>query len=186
MVSTDDEEIADVARQYGASVPFLRSGETSNDFATWSDVLSEILDVYRAKNESYDLACCLSATAPFVKKDYILTAANYLKNDSLVESVSVVSRFDYPIQRALAIRDGRLVMVWPENYSKRSQDLEPTYHDAGLFDFVRISAFLEQKTLFCRTAKAIVISSADCQDIDTLEDFEMAEQKFKATHSVLA
>jgi pseudaminic acid cytidylyltransferase len=182
MVSTDDDEIAAIAKTCGASVPFRRTREASRDEAGTTEVVVEVLSNYEAQGLHFELFCCLSATAPFVNAAYLEQAYEVLVEDSLIESVTLVTPFSYPIQRALSIRDGRFSMVWPENYSKRSQELEVMYHDCGLFDFVRLDAFSMQKRLFCNHAHAIIIPSSECQDIDTELDFKLAELKYQLLH----
>jgi len=184
MVSTDDEEIADIAKHFGAEVPFMRSAETSEDAAGQSEVMLEVLSKYTERGVQFDLLCCLSATAPFVSATRFQQACRLLLDDRSLESVSLVTPFAYPIQRALRIQNGRFSMMWPENYSKRSQDCETAYHDCGLFDFVRVESFIKQRRLYCEQALGIIIADSECQDIDTEYDFKLAELKYKLLHSI--
>lgn len=182
MVSTDDEEIADISKRFGASVPFMRSTSTSHDSSGLAEVMLEVLSMYAVGGLYFDFFCCLSATAPFVNPESLVQASRYLLDDHSLDSVSLVTAFSYPIQRALQIREGRFSMIWPENYSKRGQDFELTYHDCGLFDFVRVESFMDQKRLFCNNARGILVSDLECQDIDTEHDFKLAEIKYKLLH----
>lgn len=176
MVSTEDPEIADVARAHGANVPFFRSAENSTDMAMTAPVLIEVLERYAAAGRLFDTTCCLYPTAPFVTPARLREACARL-DSSDADGVVPVVRFSYPIQRALRMAEGRIEMFWPENYNRRSQDLEPAYHDAGQYYFLRTSALLVQRTLFPATALPIILGDADVQDIDSVEDWEMAEWK---------
>ena len=132
MVSTDDAEIADIAKQYGASVPFLRSAETANDFAILKDVLNEVLSEYKELGKEFDEICCILPTAPLVETADIIKSHEILEREKCISVVPVV-KYSYTIFRSLKIENGRLDMNWPENFPKRSQDLPDAYHDAGLF-----------------------------------------------------
>ena len=123
MVSTNDKEIADIAKKYGAKVPFYRYNETASDHASTEDVIEEVLENYKNMNVVFDNVCCIYATAPFITPDILSQAYSLLKaNDT--DGVFPVVKYGYPIQRALRIRNNRIQMIWPENESKRSQDLE--------------------------------------------------------------
>lgn len=176
MVSTDDEQIAQVAQQFGAKVPFMRSAQTANDYATLADVVEEVLLQYQQMGQQFDAVCCILATAPFIKKERIVEAYHKMLNEHY-DAVFPVVRFSYPIQRALRIENGRVSMFQPENFSKRSQDLEPAYHDSGQFYWMWVQAFMEQKRFFARNAGAIVLPESEVQDIDTEEDWKIAEMK---------
>ncbi len=147
MVSTDDSEIAEVAQKYGARVPFMRSAENSDDFATTDDVLVEVLEEYKKLGKNFEYACCLYPTAPFVTPQKLQQAFKLLV-ESQADSVFPVVAFSYPIWRSLRIENGRLVMNFPENLNKRSQDLAIAYHDAGQFYFFRVENFLTKKKNF--------------------------------------
>ena len=175
MVSTDDEEIAVIARQYGAKVPFMRSDKTSNDFATLADVVDEVLEYYKNEGKIFDCFCCILATAPFIKADDLIQAnARLTKTD--FDTIRPVVRFDYPIQRAFKISDEQEVsFFYPQYINSRSQDLEPAYHDAGLFYFGRCSKGLHDDN----KKGGIVISTERCQDIDDENDWRIAEFKYR-------
>ena len=178
MVSTDDKEIAEVSEKYGASIPFYRKQETSNDYAMLADVIVDVLLDYKKNGKTFDYVCCILATAPFINKNRIVQGFEILqKNDA--DSVLPVTRFSYPIQRALKISDEKLQMFWPENYDVRSQDLTPAYQDSGQFYWIKTKSFLEQKKLFAKKTFPLVIPEIEVQDIDTQEDWVMAESKYK-------
>lgn len=177
MCSTDDEEIASVARSLGAKVPFLRSPANSNDFAGTVEVLIEVLDQYKAAGKTFDYVCCIYPTAPFVTAEKLARGMQALV-EKKVDSVLPVMRFSYPIQRCLRIKDGKAEMFWPENYSARSQDLEPAYHDCGQFYCLNVKALYEQRRLFAKNTLPLVIPESEGQDIDNEEDWKLAEIKF--------
>ena len=131
MVSTDDEEIAEIAKEYGASVPFLRSENNSDDHATSADVLSEVLFEYRSRDSEFDILACIYPTAPFITAEELRNAAKLLTNTD-TSSVVAVTDFDFPPQRAFLLSDdGNLTWERPENALTRSQDLPRTAHDCG-------------------------------------------------------
>lgn len=178
MVSTDDGQIAQVAKQYGAQVPFFRSEETSNDYAATADVILEVLSEYQKRAESYDLVCCIYPTAPFLTGERLRQAMALLE-DGEADSVLPVVRFSFPPQRSVVIKDGFLQPMWPECMPMRSQDLEPFYHDAGQFYCLRTESFLKQKKLIMDKTVPLELSELEVQDIDTLQDFRLAEVKFR-------
>ena len=178
MVSTDDTEIADVARQYGATVPFLRRVETAGDFATTADVLDEVLDQYEQRGRIFDYACCLYPTAPFVTPDLLGLAFSTL-TDRNFDTVYPVQRFSFPIQRAVRLSDGRVDWLQPEHALTRSQDLEPAYHDAGQFYFFNVATFRGTHRLITDNSGGVVIAEMAAHDIDTEDDWRIAEFKFR-------
>jgi len=177
MISTEDEEIAQIGQQYGAEVPFYRSEETASDYATTTDVLMEVLDEYDRRGQHFDIACCIYPTAPFVTAKRLLEAVNMLK-ESNADTVIPVVPFSYPPQRAMVIEDGMLKFKYPENLIVRSQDLEKHYHDAGQFYVFRTDAFKKNKNLLLGNILPIVLDELEVQDIDTEEDWKMAEVKY--------
>ncbi|WP_439883135.1 pseudaminic acid cytidylyltransferase [Pontibacter sp. MBLB2868] len=181
MVSTDDEEIAAMARQYGAVVPFLRSPETSDDFATTAAVLSEVLQKYAAQGRAFDYACCLYPTAPFVTGKMLSEAYGKLMAGDF-DTVFPVLRYSYPIWRSLRVEGDRAVLNWPEHLESRSQDLPPAFHDAGQFYWFRVGRFLEKLALFTDRSGAIELSELEVQDIDSETDWKLAELKYKLLH----
>ncbi len=178
MVSTDDEEIARIARQAGAKVPFMRSEETSNDFATTNDVLFEVFDEYEKRGQVFDIACCIYPTAPFVTAEKLKEAVEKLESSGADTLIPVV-QFSYPPQRALIVREGKLVFEYPEYLDARSQDLEPHYHDVGQFYVFRIERFKKNKRLMVGDVLPLVVSEMEVQDIDNQTDWEIAEMKYK-------
>jgi N-acylneuraminate cytidylyltransferase len=178
MVSTDDQEIAEIARKYGASVPFMRSEKTANDFATTVDVIDEVISEYHNRGKDFDVFACIYPTAPFITSDKLKEAVEKL-SASDADSLIPVVRFSYPPQRAMEIRDGRLVFRQPENLSKRSQDLEPHYHDAGQFYVVKTESFLKNKGIMVGQILPMELSELEVQDIDNEVDWKLAEMKYK-------
>lgn len=183
MVSTDDEEIAAIAREYGANVPFLRSNKTADDYATLADVLNEVLNYYSNESIHFDLFCCILATAPFLPSSRLVESYNKLIDNNF-DSVFPVLKFSYPIQRALHIVEDKLSMVQPEFKNSRSQDLPARYHDSGQFYWMKNDEFAKQQTLFASNSGAIVLNEWEVQDIDTEEDWKMAEIKYQILHHV--
>lgn len=175
MVSTDSEEIAEVARRYGANVPFMRSAKTSDDYATTRDVLEEVLKEYQKRGMEFDQMACLYPTAPFITAKKLKDAISKLEDDN-VESAQPVVPFSFPPLRCHVIRDGLLVMKWPEYEKTRSQDLEPLYHDCGQFYVSKVSAFWAHERL--RIAP-IFVSELEVQDIDNETDWKLAELKYQ-------
>ncbi len=180
MVSTDDKEIAELSKSFGAKVPFFRSKENSNDMVFVAPVLEEVIVEYKKLGKEFDYVCCIFPTAVFVTSERLQKAKQMLV-DSGADSVVPVMRFGFPIQRAFRIKkeDGMAEMFWPENYNVRSQDLEPAYHDCGQFYFFKVGSFLKQKTLFMKSTVPLEVPESEAQDIDNEEDWKMAEIKFK-------
>ncbi|GGG36593.1 pseudaminic acid cytidylyltransferase [Bizionia arctica] len=178
MVSTDDEEIAKIAKKYGAKVPFLRDKKNANDFAVLADVVEEVRINYSKKNKDFKNICCILPTAPFVTPTKITEAYNKFI-DGNFESLFPVLEFSFPIQRSLKIENNKVDMVWNEYLNSRSQDLEPRYHDSGQFYWLKSAAFEIEKKLFTDNSGAIVISELHAQDIDTETDWKLAEIKYK-------
>lgn len=178
MVSTDSEEIAEIAKVYGASIPFLRSERTSNDYATTSDVIKEVLSQYKQNGRQFDAFCCIYPTAPFITAERLREAADKLKGQN-VFSVMPVVKFSFPPQRGFVIESDVLTMPYPQYKNVRSQDIQPMYHDAGQFYFVKTESFLRENSVVTSKSLPIVLDEYEVQDIDTLEDWEMAEIKYK-------
>lgn len=182
MVSTDDVEIAEIARQEGASVPFLRSTENANDYATLADVLVEVVNAYKGRGYEFDLISCLLPTAPLISSEDVRSAYDQLVM-STFDSICPVVAFSYPILRSLSIDEkGNLNMNWPEYRFSRSQDLRPAYHDSGTFYWIKTSSLLKDKKLLSENGTAIVLDEFRVQDIDTDTDWALAEMKYKLLH----
>ena len=178
MVSTDDNEIAKIALENGAQVPFYRSSRNSDDYSTTADVLIEVLSEYEKKGLKFDYLCCIYPTAPFVTSEKLKLALKKMINEK-AEAIIPVVKFSYPPQRAFIIKDDKLIYKYPENVFKRSQDLESLYHDAGQFYFIKVETFMKNKTLVCKNTIPLIVDELSVQDIDTEEDWKMAELKYK-------
>lgn len=178
MVSTDSEEIADIAKKYGAEVPFLRRAETSNDYATTADVLTEVVNEYTKKGIQYDLMCCLYPTAPFVNADKLKKAVDMIKNSD-ADSLMPVVAYSFPPQRSNVIKNGKLEYQYPEYAQKRSQDLEQIYHDCGQFYICKVDVFMKEKKLVTGNTIPFILPEEEVQDIDNLSDWAIAELKYK-------
>lgn len=178
MVSTDDEEIAAVAMQYGAKVPFMRTNETANDFATTIDVLNEVISGYRKRlNINFEYACCIYATSPLIQSNHLRDGFNILM-DNNCSSVFPIVLFEYPIWRGLRVNKyGRTEMLWNEFMNSRSQDLEPIYHDAGQWYWFKTTEIRD--SLFTDNSASIILNELDVQDIDNLTDWKLAELKYE-------
>lgn len=178
MVSTDDREIAEIAEQYGARVPFLRSVEAANDFATTTDVLLEVVQQYSELGCEFSEICCIYPTAPFVTADKLKTAFQVYEESGADALIPVVP-FSFPPLRGVVQRNDRIQMKWPEYTFTRSQDLETIYHDSGQFYIVRTEALQKEKVLFCKNTVPMILSELEVQDIDNEVDWELAELKYE-------
>lgn len=180
IVSTDDEEIADIGRKWGATVPFMRPVELSDDHTGTIPVIRHAIEWFGAQGNSVEQACCLYATAPFVRSDDIRRGLDVLANNDCDYAFAVTS-YGFPIQRAIRLSSqGRVEMFSPEYFNARSQDLEEAYHDAGQFYWGKSEAWLDGKPIFSHAAAPVILPRYRVQDIDTPEDWERAEWMFKA------
>lgn len=180
IVSTDDEEIAAVARNAGADIPFLRPAALADDHTGTNAVVKHALTWFADHGEVFDQACCIYATAPFVQARYLREGLATLETSGKSYAFSVTS-FPFPIQRAIRINsDGAVEAMYPEHVTSRSQDLEEAYHDAGQFYWGRAEAFLNDVVTFSAAAVPVILPRYLVQDIDTLEDWHRAELMFKA------
>lgn len=177
MVSTDDGEIADISRQYGAKVPFMRSTTTASDYATTRDVLEEVLSEYEKRGREFDFFACIYPTAPFVTSDKLKDAFTRIENSD-ADALTPVVQFSYPPQRAFVINNGNLEYQYPQYIKSRSQDLQAIYHDCGQFYFYRTNVF---RGLKIGTGKhvALIVPEEETQDIDNFSDWTLAEIKYK-------
>lgn len=178
MVSTDDEEIAETGKRYGAKVPFYRSEKTANDFATTNDVLLEVLEEYEKRGEHFDIGCCIYPTAPFVTAEKLKKAMDMLLASDADTLIPVVP-FSYPPQRGMIVKEGRLVFEYPQYMDSRSQDLIPHYHDVGQFYCFRVDAYRGNRKLMLGNILPMVISELEVQDIDNQTDWKIAEMKYR-------
>ena len=178
MVSTDDEEIADISRRAGAKVPFLRSEKTSDDYAVTSDVLREVLTRYTQMGKEFDYGCCIYPTAPFITSARLDQAMSILKRSDADTVIPIVA-YSFPPQRAIVIRDGMARMQFPENLNKRSQDLEVIYHDCGQFYAFNVRSFMRAGKLMGNKVIPVIMDELEVQDIDDLNDWKIAEIKYQ-------
>jgi len=175
VVSTDDVQIAQIAQEYGAEVPFIRPDELSDDFTGSGDVAKHALAFLQEKGEVYDFLCTIYATAPLLQIKYLKQGLEALKNTPDAHMAFSVTSMPFPIQRTFKINaDNRCEMFTPEHFQTRSQDLEEAYQDAGQFYFENLNTPLHD-IAFGKESIPIILPRYLVQDIDTLEDWEMAE-----------
>lgn len=178
MVSTDDEEIAELSRGLGATVPFMRSAKTSDDYATTADVLHEVLGEYAARGVTIDVACCIYPTAPFITAEKLRRAFELL-GSSGSDAVLPIARFSFPIWRSFRKEGDRVFYNWPEFAPKRSQDLPPAFQDTGQFYFFRPAVLQATGLLITDNTLGIEVPETEVQDIDSEEDWLIAELKYQ-------
>ena len=179
IVSTDDLEIAEISKKYGANIPFLRPKDLSDDQTSTTTVVKHAVEWLQNKGRFYKYVCCLYATAPLVEPSIICKTLEKLKNFGAEYSFPITN-YPYPIQRALKItKNNRIEMVNPNNFNKRSQDLIQTFHDVGQFYWGKNLAWTEEKILFGKHSVTLKIDRDKVQDIDTEEDWKIAEKIFK-------
>jgi pseudaminic acid cytidylyltransferase len=184
MVSTDDNEIANIAMELGASIPFFRSLKNSNDFATTADVVLEVINEYAENGKIYDNICCCYPTAPFISTHRLLEGFELLKLDQ-VDSVFPITRFDYTIWRSFKeTADGYLSFNWSDFEATRSQDLPTAFHDAGQWYWIKNNSFLKYKKIITPHSKGIILNSLEVQDIDNIHDWKIAELKYEYLQSI--
>lgn len=178
MVSTDDKEIAEIAKNYGASVPFLRTDKNADDNATTIDVIAEVISDYEKLGRKFEKGCCIYPSAPFTSTERLISFFDKLEKENF-DCVFPVLKYGYPIQRALRMdAKSRISMLNPEHLTTRSQDFENTYHDAGQFYVFDIETLVSQHKLWTSNTASIVIDEMSAQDIDNEEDWEVAEYKY--------
>lgn len=182
MVSTDDKEIAEIAINYGAKVPFFRSEKNADDHATTVDVLIEVIEKYKAQGRTFENIACLYPSAPFTTSNKLKEAYTILISKKL-DAVFPVMPFSFPIQRSLKMNEGKLEYFYPEFENSRSQDLEKAYHDAGQFYFINTSSLLISKSILSKNTGAILITELEAQDIDNETDWKIAEIKYELLQS---
>lgn len=179
IVSTDDTEIAEVAKNWGAELPFIRPAELSNDWVGTGPVVKHALTWVMENVGVPEFVCTIYATAPFVRSTDLINGLNLMISHGS-EIAFTVTSFPFPIQRAIKITEnGHIRMFQPEHYTTRSQDLEPAYHDAGQFYWARTNAVLNDIPAFSDAAVPIILPRYRVQDIDTIEDWDRAELMFK-------
>ncbi len=173
MVSTDDKEIAETALRYGAEVPFMRTKKTANDTAPLNDVLKEVIEEYKKRNKTFDYICLILPTAPLISQENFKKGLDLL-NKSNFDSIRPIVRFGFPVQRAFKLTENnKVIPLYPDDFKKRSQDLEPTFHDSGQFYWTKGNKDLSENK------GAFEISELEAQDIDNETDWKLAELKYK-------
>ena len=178
IVSTDDNEIAEIAKQYGAEVPFIRAENLSNDYAGTSDVISQATEWMINEGCCLEAVCCIYATAPLIQINDLIDGFNLLEAGDL-DFVFSATDFSSSIYRSFKSDKKGISMIFPENYSKRSQDFPDVFHDAGQFYWGRPKAWLKKKNIFHEKSKIVPIPRWRVQDIDTIDDWRRAELIFK-------
>ena len=181
IVSTDDEEIAEIARKYGAEVPFKRSESLSDDFTPTANVINDAISFLQNRGEEFRYVCTIYATAPLLQTQYLQEAFSTLQTSNAHMTFSATS-MPFPIQRTFKIdENGRCKMFTPEHYLTRSQDLEEAYQDAGQFYFEDLQR-PSKDIAFGKDSIPIILPRHLVQDIDTLEDWHRAEMLYKILH----
>jgi pseudaminic acid cytidylyltransferase len=184
VLSTDDEEIASVGKQYGAEVPFLRPPEISDDFTGTKEVIAHAIQALQSQSSDSDVVCCIYATAPFLEPEDLKSGLTELMSGKW-DYVFPVAEFNSSIFRSFKLDDQRRIdMVYPEHALTRSQDLPKCYYDAGQFYWAYAKTWLQGKAIIGNKSNAITIPSYRAQDIDTVSDWELAEIKFRAIQSI--
>jgi len=177
MVSTDDKEIAKAAQKFGAIIPFMRSANNSDDYATTVDVIKEVILSYKSIGKIFDYSCCIYPTAPLIQQHHLKEGFKMLC-DKKFDTVFSVVPFGYPVWRGLEIdKNNKIKIIWPEFLNSRSQDLKKVYHDAGQWYWINSSKNIE--TIFTENSGSIILSEEEVQDIDNLSDWRMAEIKYQ-------
>lgn len=184
MVSTDDEEIKEIAEKYGAKTPWQRSAKNANDYATTFDVIEEVISNYKNEGAVFSQACCLYATAPLVTV-HNLEKSFLMLNDMNFTTVFPVIRFGFPIQRALTIGEAnKMELLSPEHETSRSQDLVPSFHDAGQFYTFNVDQTLRSGKLYTANSGVFEVPENEAQDIDNEIDWKMAELKYRLQNNL--
>lgn len=178
MISTEDDEIASIAQQYGATFPFRRSEEMAGDHAMTIDVMLEVVNEYKKRGIEPESVCCIYPTAPFITADK-LRKANDLFENCGADAVIPVVKFSFPPQRCFVVEGDYMKYKWKEYELSRSQDLEPYYHDAGQFYFLKTTAMISQHTLVPEKTAPLIMDEMEVQDIDNMDDWNIAEIKYR-------
>lgn len=178
MVSTDDQEIATIAKNAGAAVPFFRSDANSNDTATTVAVLLEVLNEYGKQQRFFSEACCIYPANPFLTTSKLKISLEKMINEDL-DSVFSAVRYSYPVQRSFVVENGTMKMLFPEHLNTRSQDLPPVYHDAAQFYWFRPDLLQKTEKIWTNHTGIIELPETEVQDIDTAEDWILAELKYQ-------
>lgn len=185
IVSTDDHEIAEIAIKHGATAPFMRPKEISDDFTGTNAVIAHAIDFFENNGTVIDIVACIYATAPFLKSSHIIEAIRALEEKKEIDYAVTITKYHFPIQRALRmLDDGTMQLREPIHATSRSQDLEEYFHDAGQLYCGRPSSFKKHQTVFLSKVHPILLNPKNVQDIDTLDDWERAEAIFKTTNGI--
>lgn len=180
VVSTDDHEITEVAKQYGASVPFMRPASLADDFTGTAPVVRHATEWFQQRGISPSEVCCVYATSPFLQVDDLRRGLDLLLANNCSYAFSVTS-YPFPIQRAIRLTEqGRVEMLHPKHFNTRSQDLEEAWHDAAQFYWGRTEAWVAERVIFSRESVPVILPRHRVQDIDTPEDWSTAEVMFKS------
>jgi pseudaminic acid cytidylyltransferase len=182
MISTEDAEIAEISQKYGAIVPFFRTEKNSDDLSGTEDVIIEVLNQYQLIGRTFDYVCCIYPTTPLMTPERLIEAKAKLI-DGNFDTVFPVLKYGHPLQRSLKIQQGKIKAVWPEYIDYRTQDLETYYHDSGQYYWIKIDSFLQKKVMFTDNTSFIELAEFEAQDIDNLEDWEIAILKHNRHHS---
>ncbi|MGB1299331.1 MAG: pseudaminic acid cytidylyltransferase [Psychrobium sp.] len=186
IVSTDDEEIAEVAREYGAEVPFMRPKELADDYTGTTAVVRHALEWYLEQGVEFEYACLIYATAPLLKLEYLIEGFKMLSDNKPM--CFAATKYRFPIERAITITSGGAVSPFSKSHIKmRSQDLSPKYHDTGQFYWAKSNIFMAEACFFSEYSSAVLVPSNHAQDIDDFEDWELAEYLYlsqKATNQI--
>lgn len=182
IVSTDDTEIAEVARAYGAEVPFMRPDEVSDDYATTMDVIQHAIGWCESQGWKLEYVCCIYATAPFIEHSDLQVGYDKVQQPNVSYAFSATT-FPFPIQRAIKLSSSGEVSMFDAQYElTRSQDLEEAYHDAGQFYWGKVDAFKRGDRFFAEHSQIVQLPRKRVQDIDTVEDWELAEALYSALY----
>jgi len=180
IVSTDNHEIASIAKQHGADVPFMRSKHLSDDYTGTNAVVKDVIQNIHKNGEQVSYVCCIYATAPFVSSKYLIKAYQDLINQNKSYAFSVTT-YSFPVERSFVINQSNVIEnLFPDMTLSRSQDLQEVYHDAGQFYWGLADAFLNDLPIFSRHSIPIILPRYLVQDIDTIEDWKQAELMFES------
>lgn len=178
MVSTDSSKIKSISKIAGAKVPFTRSKENSNDYATLTDVIIEVYNDYISKGIEIQSICCILPTAPFVSDKLLREVYNEFLSKNL-DSCFPIVKYNYPIERSFIQLEDKLKLSFPKHLKSRSQDLPNRFHDAGMFYWVNPNSLLKGEQIFNSNCNGVEIDEMIAQDIDNIDDWRKAEIKFK-------
>lgn len=179
MISTDSKEIAGIGEQYGAVVPFMRSEKTSDDFSDTTDVLNEVIEMYKERRIEFDMFCCIYPTAPFITAEKLQASYRLLQDEDVYNVVPMTS-FSFPPQRGMLYQEnGFIGPVDPVGVNARSQDLPTIYHDCGQFYWIKTEEYLKNQEILSNHTKPFFVSETEVQDIDNETDWVLAEIKYR-------